>query len=601
MRSLLLVLITFLIINIGSAQSNLNSSYLRNPDTVIDYVDSCATFWLNAHDPNSGGFFTNIDRSGNVITAWGTNKNMLTQTRNAYGFTRAYMLTGNDQYLQMAEEALNFLYQHAWDSTNGGWFGELDRFGNPVNPFSNKSAFDQHYALLGVAAHYETTGDTSDLNWLLTGYNHMESNLWDSRANYFGYYDYGNYNWSQRSAKSFNATVDAITTHLLYLYLLTEEQMYKDRLLQLADNIISYMVASMDSQAIGFVEKYDSDWNWDNNETMTIMGHVLKAAWCLGRIYQIEPDSLYVWAAEKLFDEVWQNGYDHEFGGPYKDYNRVTGDMLMWGNPDTAKAWWQMEQGVTAGLELYQITGDPDQLQMADETLDFFKRYFVDHTYGDVYENRTRYGAPTWGDHKGNGYKAAYHSIELGYYVYLYGKLFLHNQTTDLHYQFITQDQARDILLTPLAVDDGYLRIDQVMHDGQPYSQFDPVDRTLHLPAGVGGHFVVTYAPTSTALAGADHSEIPSGFELYQNYPNPFNPSTTISYRLSRKSEINVTIFNIQGQKVKVLENGAKAAGFYELQWDGTNQFGSTVASGVYLYELKAYNYRKVKRMVLLR
>jgi len=70
--------------------------------------------------------------------------------------------------------------------------------------------------------------------------------------------------------------------------------------------------------------------------------------------------------------------------------------MLMWGKTDTAKAWWQMEQAVTSGLFLYEITGKNMYLQMADETLLFFMKYFVDHTYGEVYENRTKYGLQIW-------------------------------------------------------------------------------------------------------------------------------------------------------------------------------------------------------------
>jgi mannose/cellobiose epimerase-like protein (N-acyl-D-glucosamine 2-epimerase family) len=77
------------------------------------------------------------------------NKAMLSQTRNAYGYVRAYMLTGNDLYLQMAREGLNFLYNHAWDPNYGGWYNRMDRQGNPGGATNNKSAFDQHYALLG--------------------------------------------------------------------------------------------------------------------------------------------------------------------------------------------------------------------------------------------------------------------------------------------------------------------------------------------------------------------------------------------------------------------------------------------------------------------
>jgi len=139
------------------------------------------------------------------------------------------------------------------------------------------------------------------------------------------------------------------------------------------------------------------------NNTRTIMGHVLKTAWVLGRIHQLFPDVSCVQAAESLAQNVLQRGYDHQLGGPYKDYDRLSGAMMMYGQ-DTAKAWWQMEQAFTAGMLLYEITGKDQYLQMADETVDFFMKYFVDHTYGEVFSDRTRKGAgiPAWGNDKGN-------------------------------------------------------------------------------------------------------------------------------------------------------------------------------------------------------
>jgi mannose/cellobiose epimerase-like protein (N-acyl-D-glucosamine 2-epimerase family) len=105
-----------------NAQYVPTSPYIQNPELAIGYTDSCAQFWLQTWDNQLGGFFTNIDKDGSVITGWGTNKNMLTQSRNAYGMVRAYMLTGDTTYLGFAKRALNWMYSHAWDNTYGGWF-----------------------------------------------------------------------------------------------------------------------------------------------------------------------------------------------------------------------------------------------------------------------------------------------------------------------------------------------------------------------------------------------------------------------------------------------------------------------------------------------
>ena len=496
MRSLKPVDILVLLLSTSlHAQYLVESPHLQNPEKAIEFVDSCAMFWLSAYDEALGGYFTHIDRYGNVT---GTNKNMLTQTRNTYGFVRAYMLTGNATYLAMARKGLNFLYEHGWDGSNGGWFRELDINGDPIGPYADKSAFDQLYALLGISAYCEATADAGDWQWLMKGYAHYEDHYWDNRPSYSGYYDTADFDGSNGRNKSFNATVDAITTHILYLYLLTEDQAYKRRLEELADQVVNHLVTSMDSQAIGFVEQFDSDWNWNDDEPMTIMGHALKAAWCLARIYQIDPNDAYIPAAEKLVSEVLQKGYDHELGGPYKDYDRTTGEMLMWGNPDILKTGWAMEQALTSGLQLYGNTGNTLYLQMADESLDFFMKYFVDHEYGEVYMDRTRTGGFAWHENKGNEWKAAYHSIEMGYYTYLYGNLFVKHEPVTLHYDFVGSSENRTIPLTPLAINDSRLIIQQVLWEGQQYADYEPEDRVLDLPAEVSGHFEVTYTVVPT-------------------------------------------------------------------------------------------------------
>ena len=603
MKNPLLLFVIVLFLSAGlSAQYIPKSPYLQNPSLAIAYVDSCARFWFPAYDNTRGGFYTNIDRAGNVITSWGTNKNMMTQSRDAYGMVRAFMLTGDETFLTKGRLALNFMYNKAWDNTYGGWLQVLDINGTPVSGSNNtKTAFHQHYALVGPVAYFEATRDTMDYNRIIRGYNSLETNLWDSRSDYFGYYDKASANWTGKTNKSFNATVDAVTTHLLYLYLMTYDDKYKTRLLQIADNMMNRLVASMPAQQIGFAEAYDSYWNVNNAETMTIMGHVLKTAWCLGRIHQLFPDTNYIIAAKKLVTNVLQRGYDHQYGGPYKDYNRVTGAMLMWGNPDTAKAWWQMEQAITAGLMLYDITGDDPYLEMADESLDFFMKYFVDHQYGEVYENRKRSGPLTWGDHKGNDNKGAYHSTELGYYTYLYGKLFYKKEPASLYYKFDAASTARSYPLNPLACNLNKLRITSVTKDGLPYNDFNASTRVINLPANTGGKFYVTYEIDNNTYA-EDVTTAPVEFSLSDNYPNPFNPSTKIKFSLPSPSQgeglgvrsATLKVYDILGNEVATLINEQKAPGNYEVEFNSAQ-----LPSGVYIYRLQAGNFVCSKKMIL--
>ncbi len=94
---------------------------------------------------------------------------------------------------------------------------------------------------------------------------------------------------------------------------------------------------------------------------------------------------------------------------------------------------------------------------------------------------------------------------------------------------------------------------------------------------------------------------IPDGYELAQNYPNPFNISTTIQYSIPRRSDVSLTIFNVLGQQVHQWTFDGLPAGTYALDWDGRNQSGGVVASGVYFYRILTADRHLSKKMVLLK
>ncbi len=94
---------------------------------------------------------------------------------------------------------------------------------------------------------------------------------------------------------------------------------------------------------------------------------------------------------------------------------------------------------------------------------------------------------------------------------------------------------------------------------------------------------------------------LPTRFALEQNWPNPFNPMTTIRYALPRRSLVHLSIYNTSGERVRVLRDGVEEAGHRTATWDGRNEFGQDVASGVYLYRLEANEYSESQKMVLLR
>jgi hypothetical protein len=94
---------------------------------------------------------------------------------------------------------------------------------------------------------------------------------------------------------------------------------------------------------------------------------------------------------------------------------------------------------------------------------------------------------------------------------------------------------------------------------------------------------------------------LPLKFELGQNTPNPFNPNTIITFAIPRPAEVRVEVFNVLGQKVKTLANEFCKAGYKRVEWDGTDDNGSSVASGVYLYRMTSGDFKDTKKMLLLK
>ncbi|MGB2696624.1 MAG: FlgD immunoglobulin-like domain containing protein [Candidatus Zixiibacteriota bacterium] len=89
--------------------------------------------------------------------------------------------------------------------------------------------------------------------------------------------------------------------------------------------------------------------------------------------------------------------------------------------------------------------------------------------------------------------------------------------------------------------------------------------------------------------------------KLHQNYPNPFNPNTTIEYCVQDPAKVTISVYNVLGQKVKTLVDEEKLRGDYTINWDGKNDAGNQVASGVYFYQVKVGDYTSSKKMLLLK
>ena len=123
--------------------------------------------------------------------------------------------------------------------------------------------------------------------------------------------------------------------------------------------------------------------------------------------------------------------------------------------------------------------------------------------------------------------------------------------------------------------------------DGQAETEASNGPRALHIDAG--------YA------LGINDDLLPGVFALHQNYPNPFNPVTTIRFDVPKESHVQMDVYNILGQRIRTLVNGTMQPGFHSVSWNGTNDMGKPLASGMYIYRIHSSEFTAVKKLVLMK
>ena len=130
------------------------------------------------------------------------------------------------------------------------------------------------------------------------------------------------------------------------------------------------------------------------------------------------------------------------------------------------------------------------------------------------------------------------------------------------------------------------------------FNKFDHIQQFFY---GSSFHSEAAFRLALYGKAGS--ASIPKAFSLAQNSPNPFNPATTISYSVPEGNSVHVRldIFGIRGQLVRTLVDAVRDEGTYHVLWDGTDNNGHHLASGIYLYRMRSGEFVRTRKMVLLK
>ena len=433
-----------------------------------------------------------------------------TVSRLVYGFASAFLMTGEDRFLEAAEKGTEYLRDHMRfydpDENLIYWYHGVRVKGQReqkllTSEFSDDydciPAYEQIYALAGPIQTYRITGDprilkdaemTVDLfdKFFIDkekgGYfSHIDALTLDARAESLGH---------NRARKNWNSVGDHAPAYLINLYLATGDQKYADFLEDTFDTIAKYFPEYETSPFVQ--EKFNEDWTpdkiWGWQQDRAVVGHNLKIAWNLMRMQSLKAKDNYKELAEKIAYLMPDVGSDRQRGGWYDVVERMRqpGEeqhSFVWHD---RKAWWQQEQAILAYLILNGLTQNPEYLRHAREAAAFYSAFFLDHDDGAVYFNTLANGLPyLLGNErfKGSHSMSGYHSTELCYLSAVYTNLLITKQPMDFYFKPMPGGFKDNILrVSPDILPPGSIKIGACEIDGQPYSNFDADNLTVQLP-----------------------------------------------------------------------------------------------------------------------
>ncbi len=502
----------------------------------VHQIRELGNFYIQAQFPDGdidfAKYTTTLDLYGHKTPS--TRQETDTISRLVYGFASAYLLTGDERYLEVADKGTAYLREHfrAVDTTENicYWYHAIDlsdkskrkilasnmaeipgmrrsqansvrerqlfasAFGDDYDALP---AYEQIYALAGPTQTYRITGDSNIRNDI-----DMTLNLFDR---YYRDHEKGGY-WSHidpvtfsgtseslghnRARKNWNSVGDHAPAYLINLYLATGEQRHADMLIDTGDTIAERF-PDYDNSA--FVqEKFHADWapdrQWGWQQNRAVVGHNLKISWNLMRMVNLSKNENYVDLAKKIAELMPQHGRDKQRGGWYDVVERALQpgqEVHRFGFHDR-KAWWQQEQGILAYLILAGTLKTPEYLKLARESISFYNAFFLDHDSGGVYFNVLANGIPYLlgtERNKGSHSMSGYHSFELCYLAAVYTNLLITKQPLDLYFKPIQGGFKDNVLrVSPDLLPEGSIRIESVTVDGAPYNDFDANGLTVKIP-----------------------------------------------------------------------------------------------------------------------
>jgi mannobiose 2-epimerase len=433
-------------------------------------------FWQkNARDTINGAFYLNLSREGIPLPSWDKHPAMI--SRQIFGFTSAYLMSGNETYLSTAREGAEYLMKHAWDEKYGGWYDLLDQTGNPK--VTTKSVPNQLYTNVGLALFYFATGDENALTLIKESIRIQKIYAFDSRNG--GYFQILNRDLSVAdSSKSKHSHYGYTSSLLINLMMITRDKEIGDFAEELMQISFNHLTDSLYGWFTGFPAPGTVSWKIAprlvNNREVVSAGAQLTASLALLRMYELTGKEVYRTKGIDLSTKVMSAAYDSKRGCWFDIFDRKPPFTVE----DTSSVtWWLQSYGILIQLHLYNITGDSHYLGSYKMMASFWDNYFVDRSYGGVYQTVSPSGV-TLSAGKAVAWKASYHEMENALLNYFYLNLYVNHKPATLFFHI--KDSKADSKHYVSLAEDPNVKITGVKINGKVWKSYNALEGYVVLP-----------------------------------------------------------------------------------------------------------------------
>ncbi|MCK5732748.1 MAG: AGE family epimerase/isomerase, partial [Candidatus Latescibacteria bacterium] len=326
----------------AKAQAEEGMKFMDGAFWRAQVLEDLMPYWFDhVRDEEYGAFYMSLSRTWQPVPSWrrGWDKVPAMISRQIFSFSTAYLLSGEDKYLQVARKAVDYLLEYGWDKEYGGWFNLLTQTGAPKDTV--KEASLQLYSNVGLAQYYLVTGDEQALSRVLQSVEILRTKAHDKEHD--GYFMTLNRDLSVRDSTKAKHAHYGQGSLMPNLILATRDPDVLRFSEHLADLSIEHMMDPEGNWMLGFPTSFDPEWNYtpfivEGTESI-YLGASSTAALFFLRLYHLSGEESYLKAGKALGDKLCRYGWDADRGGWYSLVEKTPPHKLL----PSQKIWWWIQ------------------------------------------------------------------------------------------------------------------------------------------------------------------------------------------------------------------------------------------------------------------